>query len=30
VRVRAQADPGSIRNVRILRTEGTLAYGQIE
>ena len=30
VRVRAQAGPGSIRSVRILRTEGTLAYGEVE
>ncbi|MBQ8507528.1 MAG: tRNA (N(6)-L-threonylcarbamoyladenosine(37)-C(2))-methylthiotransferase MtaB [Clostridia bacterium] len=28
VRVRAQAEPGSIRPVRIIRTEGTLAYGE--
>ena len=30
VRVRAQAEPGSIRLVRILRIEGTLAYGEAE
>ena len=29
VRVRAQAEPGSIRDVRILRSEGTLAYGEV-
>ena len=30
VRVRAHAEPGSIHSVRILRAEGTLAYGEIE
>jgi len=30
VRVRAQAEPGSIRRVRIERTEGTLAFGTVE
>ena len=30
VRVRAHAEPGSIRNVRILRAEGTLAIGEVE
>ena len=30
VRVRALAEPGSIRKVRIVRTEGTLAYGEAE
>ncbi len=28
VRVRAQAQPGSIRSVRIVRAEGTLAFGE--
>lgn len=30
VRVRASAQPGSIHSVKIVRTEGTLAYGEIQ